>query len=174
MLLISIYPIPVGTPMRGTNGACAGHPEVRTIDPFQPEAIELLWRMRREIDGLYGEVTTSPPPQHEFQVPRAAFMAAFVQGTMIGCGGIKPWDSRTAILKRLFVVPEQRRKGVARMLMHELEQQARTFGYERMVLDTGFRQEGALALYLSLGYRRASLTGRNDVKDWGVCFEKVL
>lgn len=160
--------------MRGTNGTCAGHPEVRTIDPFQPEVIALLWRMRREIDGLYGEVTTSPPPQHEFQVPRAAFMAAFVQGTMIGCGGIKPWDTRTAILKRLFVVPEQRRKGVARMLMHGLEQQARTFGYERMVLDTGFKQEGALALYPSLGYRRASCTGRNDVKDWGVCFEKVL
>ena len=160
--------------MRGTDGACAGHPEVRTIDPFQPEVIELLWRMRREIDGLYGEVTTSPPPQQEFQVPRAAFMAAFMQGSMVGCGGIKPWDARTAILKRLFVVPEQRRKGVARMLMHGLEQQARTFGYERMVLDTGFKQEGALALYPSLGYRRASCTGRNDVKDWGVCFEKVL
>jgi len=144
------------------------------VDPFLPEAIDLLWEMRREIDRMYGEVTTSPPPQEEFTVPRAAFVMVSSNGTYIGCGGIKPWDERTAIIKRLFVVPSWRRKGVARRIMRELEKKASEFGYRRVILDTGHHQKEAIYLYESLGYHQVPCSGRHNVKGWGVCFEKGM
>jgi len=176
---MAIYLIPVpaqvmgneddGTPVPGVGSVVIG-----AADPFLPEAIEMLWEMRREIDSMYGEVTTSPPPQEEFTVPRAAFLVARSGGAPVACGGLRPWDEVTGIIKRLYVSPAWRRKGIARQLMRELEAKAGELGYRRVMVDTGYLQSGAIALYASLWYVKVPCTGRKDVKDWGVCLEKGL
>lgn len=145
-----------------------------TVDPWLPEAVELLWEMRRELDRIYGEVTTSPPPQEEFLVPRAAFLLVRYEGRPVGCGAIKPWDQGTAEVKRVYVTPSLRRQGIGRLIMQGLEVKAREFGYARMFLETADRQREALEMYSQLGYRRIPCQGNKHWKAWSVCLEKEL
>ncbi|MCX6650199.1 MAG: GNAT family N-acetyltransferase [Methanomassiliicoccales archaeon] len=165
--------------MRGQNEGDEGNQEselleIRMVDPLLPEVIDMLWEMRREIDRMYDEVTTSPPPQEEFLSPRAVFLAVTSNGRMVGCGAIKPFDGETAEIKRLFVSPAYRRKGIARWIMQELERKATELRYRQTILDTGYKQQGAMRLYESLGYRRIPCAGRQGMKEWSVCFEKRL
>lgn len=59
---------------------------------------------------------------------------------------------RTAELKRMRVDPAHHREGVGSALLTELERQARTAGFERLVLDTGVGMDGARAFYEAHGY----------------------
>ncbi|MCG7843949.1 MAG: GNAT family N-acetyltransferase [Methanomassiliicoccales archaeon] len=136
--------------------------------------IALLWEMRREMDLVYGEVTTSPPPQEEFLVPGAAFMIVRSDGRPVGCGAIKPWDERTAEVKRVFVIPSLRRRDIGRSIMEELESKAREMGYQRLFLETADRQRDALEMYSRLGYVRIPCKGGKHWKEWSVCLEKEL
>jgi N-acetylglutamate synthase-like GNAT family acetyltransferase len=136
--------------------------------------VELLWEMRRELDLINGEVTTSPPPQDEFLVPRAAFLVVRYEGKMVGCGAIKPWEHSAAEVKRVYVTPSYRRKGIGKLIMEGLETKVRELGYESLFLETADRQRDALEMYSRLGYHRVPCRGNKHWKEWSVCFEKML
>ena len=67
-------------------------------------------------------------------------------------GVVKRLDDETAEIKRMYVAPEGRSRGIARALLYALEAAARELGYRRVRLDTGADQPHAKALYLSVGY----------------------
>ncbi len=75
-------------------------------------------------------------------------------GRPIGCGGLRTRDNATAELKRMYVVPDERSRGIARELVARLERVAAEQGATRMVLDTTPRMESAVRLYERLGYVR--------------------
>jgi GNAT superfamily N-acetyltransferase len=62
-------------------------------------------------------------------------------------------------LKRMYVVPAARRRGIARALLDHLEGEARTLGAMRLRLETGLHQPEAMALYASAGYTEAEPFG---------------
>jgi GNAT superfamily N-acetyltransferase len=72
---------------------------------------------------------------------------------VVCAGGIKRLSERCGEIKRMYVVPGQRGRGVARALLGALEDAARELGYDTVRLDTGTHQPHALALYLDAGYR---------------------
>lgn len=65
----------------------------------------------------------------------------------------KRYDATTAELKRIWTDKTLRRQGLARRVLHELEQHAQRLGYREVLLTTGFRQPEAVGLYLSEGYQ---------------------
>jgi GNAT superfamily N-acetyltransferase len=68
----------------------------------------------------------------------------------------------------MFVIPSRRGQGIARRLLHELEDRARGLGYELARLDTGPRQRGAQHMYESEGYRSIANFNANPVASfWG-------
>ena len=75
-------------------------------------------------------------------------------GRPVGCGGIRMEDAVTAELKRMYVVPSERTRGIATELVARLERVAAEQGATRMVLDTTPRMESAVRLYERLGYAR--------------------
>ncbi len=83
-----------------------------------------------------------------------AMMLARRDGRPVGCGGIRLEDAATAELKRMYVVPEERGRGIATELVGRLERAAAEQGATRMVLDTTPRMETAVRLYQRLGYVR--------------------
>jgi GNAT superfamily N-acetyltransferase len=90
----------------------------------------------------------------------------------VACGGVKRLDDATGEIKRMFVAPEARGRGVARALLAALEETARGLGYERVRLDTGAKQPHAQALYASAGYAAIPDYNRNAYASYW--FEKEL
>ncbi len=64
----------------------------------------------------------------------------------------KRYDATTAELKRIWTHASQRRQGLARRVVQELEARALRQGYRRVYLTTGFKQPEAAGLYVNTGY----------------------
>ena len=130
-----------------------------------------LWT---DLDQVYGNETPTAPELAGMDDAGAAFVIARMDGGAVGCGAIRPLSRQIAEVKRLYVRPQARRAGVARAIMHELEQLARAGGFSEIWLQTGLPQTDALRLYESLGYTR--IAGFGDYKDEpdNVCFGKRL
>ncbi|WP_108248660.1 GNAT family N-acetyltransferase [Planctomonas deserti] len=77
-------------------------------------------------------------------------------------------------VKRVFVAPDARGRGLSRMLMAEAEEIAREHRAESLVLQTGDRQPDAVSLYRSIGYRTIDVFPPYDIIHNSICFEKAL
>jgi putative acetyltransferase len=83
--------------------------------------------------------------------PRGRMLLAVIDGEPAGCTCIRDWEGG-AELRRVFVRPAYRRRGVARLLVSAAIDEARSLGYPRMTLITMRQFSGAMALYASLGF----------------------
>jgi GNAT superfamily N-acetyltransferase len=83
-------------------------------------------------------------------------------------------DPSIAEIKRMYVEPGARRRGISRQILGKLEQLARGCGYLTVRLETGVRRPGAIRLYESVGYRRIQRYGRHVDDPLSICFEKSL
>src|SRR5438309_2178173 len=94
----------------------------------------LTQAMRDEIavmyDGLDLDGDTMPRAgAAELSAPGGAFVVGYHDGLAVCCGGVKRLDDERCEIKKMYVVPEMRGRGVARALLHELEDVARRLGY---------------------------------------------
>ena len=101
-------------------------------------------------------------------------VVAYVHDIPVGCGAIKEFASDAMEVKRMFVRPESRGKGIAGKILAELEIWAFEMGYSKCVLETGKRQAEAVALYMKSGYRMIPNYGQYIGMENSICFEKVL
>ena len=86
--------------------------------------------------------------------PHGCILAAVEDGQVIGAVCLRRLDTEACEMKRLYVPPEHRRKGVAKALVQALLDAARERGYRVMRLDTGSFMTEALALYEGWGFQR--------------------
>ena len=117
----------------------------------------LAQAMRDEIavmyDGLQLDGADMPKAgPAELGPPGGTFLVGYLDGRPVCCGGLKQLDARTCEIKKMYVVPDVRGRGIARVLLHELEDTARRMDYAVARLDTGPRQANARGLYVSEGY----------------------
>lgn len=101
-------------------------------------------------------------------------VVCYENGQPIGCGAIKAFNDEAMEVKRMYVSPDGRKKGIATRVLTELESWAFELGYLKCVLETGKRQPEAIALYEKNGYARTSNYGQYVGVENSVCFEKVL
>ena len=99
---------------------------------------------------------------------------AYEEGRALGCGAIKEFSPDAMEVKRMYVRPEGRQKGIATRILDELERWAKELGYSRTVLETGSRQTEAIELYTRGGYARIPNYGQYAGIDNSLCFEKKL
>ena len=92
----------------------------------------------------------------------------------VGCGAIKAYDEITMEVKRMFVPLEKRGKGIASIVLKELENWARELGYKKCILETGIRQPEAIKLYEKNKYALIKNFGQYAEVKSSVCFEKYL
>ena len=124
-------------------------------DPEEPPASELLAEMRAELNDVYetfSRLDNPPLSPDELRPPGGAYLIGYEGSAVVAGGGLRRLDDGVAEIKRMFVRPEARSRGVARGLLAGLEAAARDLGYERVRLDTGPKQQHGLALYRSAGY----------------------
>src|SRR5690554_6319601 len=84
--------------------------------------------------------------------PDGVFLIGWAGDEAVACGGVRRHTDGVGEIKRMYVVPEHRRHGYARVLLRALEERAAALGYTRLVLETGRPQPEAIALYEAEGY----------------------
>lgn len=92
----------------------------------------------------------------------------------IGCGAIKEYKDDIAEVKRMYVSPNGRRKGIASKILIELEHWAKELSYRKCILETGVNQPEAIALYHKSGYQIIANYEPYKKAINSVCFEKTL
>lgn len=101
-------------------------------------------------------------------------VVVYLNGEAVGCGAVKEFSPEALEVKRMYVPPQHRKKGVASAVLTELEKWAVEMNYPKCVLETGKRQPDAIALYLKNGYRIIPNFAPYDVDENSVCFEKEV
>ena len=131
---------------------------------------------RRLIGELDDHLNSLYPPEDNFtELPTAdAFLIARIDDVAVGCGAVRFLDAETAEVKRMYVGPDARGRGVGRELLAELESFARGRGARRLVLETGPQQAEALALYERAGFVETPCWGEYAHGNNSICFEKPL
>ena len=79
----------------------------------------------RELDGD----TMPKAGEAELSPPAGAFLVGWIDDEPVCCGGVKRLDDRICEIKKMYVVPDARGTGVARRLLHALEDKGRELGY---------------------------------------------
>jgi GNAT superfamily N-acetyltransferase len=104
-------------------------------------------------------------------------MAREDDGTPLGCGALRPLGEDVAEVKRMYVVPAARGRGVSKAVLAALEDAARERGWTTLRLETGPLQPEAIGLYTAAGYRPiaafGAYVGDPDAEE-SLFFERVL
>jgi len=99
---------------------------------------------------------------------------AYVNGEPAGCGAIKEYSANTMEIKRMFVLADHRRKGIAAKILTELERWAAELSFRECILETGKKQPEAIELYKKNGYQQIPNYGQYIGVENSVCFEKEI
>ena len=151
-------------------------PEIVAVDPRSGEALQLIHALSEELASRYDygdDGSGNFQPEDAFG-ERAAFLIARLGDRAVGCGALRPVTNNVAEIKRMFVVPECRGRGYAKLILRELERVARRAGYTTVRLETADRQPEAIRLYERAGYRHIPNFGIYAGSKRSLCFEKEL
>ena len=128
--------------------------------------------LRARYDGA-GEPGT-PPSAADVSV---VLLAVDDHGTPVGCGALRALGAGAAELKRMFVVPAARGRGIAKAVLAGLEAAAVRRGWTTLRLETGPRQPEAIRLYTAAGYRAigpfGAYLGAPEAAD-SLFYERIL
>ena len=103
-----------------------------------------------EFQGFSQELATLPG---NFAPPQGCILLAEDSGNFVGCVALRPLADKICEMKRLYVKPGYRGRGIGRMLACSIIDRAREIGYAKMRLDTISTMNEARALYYSLEFR---------------------
>lgn len=148
---------------------------VEVVEPSSPAARGAVTAYLRELDEIFA--TGFDPEQAardevEFTGERGRFLVATIDGEVVGCGALRWLDTGTAEVKRMWVHPERRGLGVARLLLEHLEATAVAHGRPVVRLDTNAELTAAIAMYRRSGYAEVPRYNDNPyAQHW---FEKHL
>ncbi|MFG3497913.1 GNAT family N-acetyltransferase [Streptomyces sp. NPDC047928] len=156
---------------------------IQTSSYDHPDAVKLNDQVQLEYMERYdGEGDVTPLDPDMFRPPRGLYLIAYDErGRPVASGAWRAQEANgegyadgDAELKRMYVVPEARGLGLARRILAALEEDARTAGRTRMVLETGTAQPEAIGLYTSSGYDPCAKFGYYRMYENSRCFAKAL
>ena len=138
-----------------------------------PRFLALVFQLDRDLSGRYEDGNAFYAPFNALSKITAVVLA-FYDDQPVGCGAFKPFLENGVEIKRVFVAPVFRGKGISKRVMAELEAWAAEKGCTFAVLETGVHQPEAISLYEGIGYRR-----RENFEPYiglaeSICFEKPL
>lgn len=130
--------------------------EFRAGRSDEPPACTLFTQLDALLDAQYpgrsirpGSVTTPA----EMSAPDGAFLVGYEGELAVAIGGLRRLTTEICEIKRMYVVPAARSRGVGRALLGALEDAGRRLGYRAVRLDAGPEQRHSRALFIATGYR---------------------
>ena len=145
--------------------------QVFEVPADDPRLAPLVAALRAELDARYPEEITFSHPT----VKQAArYLLGEVDGEVAGCCAVQPLAGTQGELKRMYVAPAMRGRGIAGRLMAEAEALAVRSGLTWIRLETGVRQPEAIAVYERAGFTRVPNFPPYDAWGLSVCYAKTL
>ncbi|HWB29088.1 MAG TPA: GNAT family N-acetyltransferase [Vicinamibacterales bacterium] len=144
------------------------------VSPVSAMATALIAELDVDLHARYPGVAFHTLSPDELMAPAFTFVVAEAAGEALGCGALRVREPGVAEIKRMFVRPSARRRGVARAVLRALEARAAELGLPRILIETGAAQPEAIALYLSSGYVPIPRYGEYVDVPTSRCFEKRL
>jgi GNAT superfamily N-acetyltransferase len=138
-----------------------------------PDAIALRAELEAELWERYGG-DSEPEPKPSAEDTPVFLIARDGEGTPLGCGSLRWLSRHTVEIKRMFVRPSARRRGIAGQLLAALEDHALRLGARRVVLETGPLQPESVRLYEGRGYRRTRRLGSPAGSRRSFCYGRTL
>jgi putative acetyltransferase len=150
---------------------------VLTISIEPPRQDDLLELMRQGDDytlGLYPPESSHLLGVEELERPEVTVFAARDDRVALGMAALVARGDGSAELKRMFVLPQARGRGIAADLIAALESFATSHDIRIVQLETGPLQYAAIRLYERSGYRLIPNFGKYVGDSNSVCYEKAL
>jgi len=151
-------------------------PEIRRERLDSPVVQTLIRALNAELSQRYPEEGANHfrLDAEEIAPGSGALFVAYIDDQAIGCGAVRAIEYGAAEIKRMYVSPEMRGRGVGKTILAALEKEALSLGATRLVLETGSRQPEALALYQRAGFNLIPAFGEYVGCVLSVCLEKRL
>ena len=145
------------------------------VSPDTANAVELIG----ELDAYLNHLPYTPDSRHAFSVDKliregVVFFIATLDGELAGCGGVKLFGAEYAEVKRMFVRPIHRGKGLGKAILNHLASYVGAQQIGVLRLETGIYQEEAIGLYEAWGFKRRSPFGEYKEHPLSLYFEKRL
>ena len=156
---------------------------IEAVPLGDPDAVALIAALDADLAERYaGDVDLEGEPDYamlnllgdDVVPPRGVLLVARLDGEAVGCGALRPHGDGAAEVKRMYVAPAARGRGVARAILRTLERAGADLGYRRLVLETGIRQQEAMALYESEGWTPIANFGAYRESSLSRSFAKSL
>lgn len=101
-------------------------------------------------------------------------LVAWLDKQPVGIGALRQYGSDSMEIKRMFVLPSCRRKGIAKEILGALEAWAGELGFTNCILETGKKQPEAIQLYRKAGYTIIPNYGQYEHVENSVCMAKQI
>ncbi len=150
--------------------------EIRTADPSEPGVRSLIDALDAYQLSLYPAESNHLDPPEALAGANVVFLCACSEDTVVACGAAKLQlqPERYAEIKRMYVAPGFRGRGLSQRLLDALESQVRARDVQIVRLETGIHQSEALGLYAAMGYSRRGPFGAYREDPLSVFMEKHL
>lgn len=152
------------------------HPQL-VIVPENPTCAavhELIVELDCYLEALYPPESRHGLSIAALQDESVTLFIARIDDKLIGCGAIKLLTPGYAEIKRMYVRPDYRGKGVAREILRQLEVSAKQANIHTLRLETGIHQLEAIALYQKCGFSPIPPFGDYQPDPLCLFFEKPL
>ena len=113
---------------------------------------EYMDEIERRLGAPFDRARYPDPAPAELEPPRGMLLVAFDGDDPVACGAVRRLGPDVAEIKRMYVAPRARGRGLGRRLLGELERGAAGLGCRTVRLDTMAAMAEAGALYRSAGY----------------------
>lgn len=142
--------------------------------PDTPDAIRLIEELETELAGKYPSESRHGYSIEKLLKQNVAFFVTRLNGVAAGCGGIQLFGKEYGELKRMFVNPSFRGKGLAKLMLDHLANYAKENGVHLLRLETGIYQRDAIALYENWGFTRIPPFGEYKPDPLALFYEKEV
>ena len=139
----------------------------------EPDFKNLISKLDKYLSVVNGDADAFYAPNNVLD-PLDTAVIAYYNDKPVGCGCFKKFDEQSVEIKRMYVEPELRGRGIASTLLNELEKWAKENGFKYTVLETGLKLDDANALYRKQGYKIIENYGQYAGIKSSVCMKKTL
>jgi putative acetyltransferase len=135
--------------------------------------LQLVNLLDEELSGRYGEEQLKLSVYNTINVD-ASVIVIYDDGQPIACGCFRRYEPEAIELKRMFVKPDFRGRGIASIILQALEKWGAEQGYELAFLETGVKQLEAIASYKKSGYEIIDNYGPYKNSSYSICMKKKI